>query len=64
MTQQNYKIVPAVEKTNPEKIHDLRMFLAANLSVNIADGELEKAAQFQQHLDVLALLVEQSRDRI
>lgn len=61
---QNYKIVPAVERSIDEKIHDLREYLAANVGVSMTDNEFEKAAQFQQHLDLLELLVDKSRDRI
>ncbi|WP_434598269.1 hypothetical protein [Streptomyces sp. A5-4] len=63
-TQRNFKLVSAGERTNAEKIADLRTFLAANVAVRTADGELEKAALFQQHLDIFELMVARSQDRI
>lgn len=64
MTDQGYKIVPDIEKSTEQKIRDLREFLAANIAVHISDNELAKAAIFQQHLDLVELLVTHSRDRI
>lgn len=57
----DYKIVPATKRTTDEKIRNLREYLAANLDVAKADGELAKAALFQEHLDLVELLVEKSQ---
>lgn len=43
-------------KSLGQQIHELRLFLAANLDVARADHEPAKAAAFRQHLDVLDLL--------
>lgn len=66
MAQQNYKVVPldADQKTVAQKAHELREYLVANIEVNIADGDLNKAAVFQQHHDTLMVLIEHSRDRV
>lgn len=66
MADRNYKIVPldVDEKTTQQKITELRTYLGANVAIRIEDGELDKAALFQQHLDLLELLVEHSCDRI
>lgn len=66
MAQQNYKVVPldADQKTTAQKAQELREYLAANVGVCIEDGDLNRAAVFQQHLDTLMVLIEQSRDRI
>lgn len=60
----NYKIVPAVDVSDAQKISDLSKYLEANLHVALEDKEYEKAAMFQQHVDILGVLIEQSRDRI
>lgn len=66
MAQQNFKVVPldADKKTTEQKAQELREYLASNVGVHTADLNLEKAAVFQQHLDTLNVLIEQSRDRI
>jgi hypothetical protein len=64
MTDRSYKIVLAQAKPTQEKIAELRGFLAANIDVAIADNDLQKAATFQQHLDLFEELVATSRDRI
>lgn len=60
----NYKIVPAVDLPPAQKIADLSKYLAASLHLALEDKEFEKAAMFQQHVDIFNLLIEQSRDRI
>lgn len=64
MAECRYKVVPIVDKTNDEKIRELRAYLASSVEVNIHDGNLEKAAAFQEHLDIFELLVFESRDRV
>ncbi|MFI9629214.1 hypothetical protein [Streptomyces sp. NPDC052042] len=64
MTNRTYKIVPVEAKPTETKIRELREFLAANVDVAIVDNDPQKAAVFQQHLDLVELLVEHSRDRI
>ena len=53
----NYKIVPAVERSDDEIIRSLRQHLASNVDVSIADGDLPRAALFQEYLDVFERLV-------
>lgn len=64
MAERRYKVVPITATTNAEKIADLRTYLASSVEVNLVDNNLEKAAAFQEHLDIFELLVEQSRDRV
>lgn len=61
-----HKIIPDDYGTKPieENVTELRQFLAANVSVNVEDGNLDKAAAFQRHLDTVEKLYEHSRDRI
>ncbi|HLR92933.1 MAG TPA: hypothetical protein VK053_00265 [Jiangellaceae bacterium] len=58
----NYKIVPIAERITQQKIDNLRQYLAANVAVHLSDHELAKAARYQEHLELLDLLVEHSRD--
>lgn len=62
--QPDYKIVPITQRTTDEKITNLKQYLAANIAVAREDNELAMAAQFQEHLDLVEVLVEHSRDRI
>lgn len=64
MAERRYKVVPIIDKTNDEKIRELRTYLAAGVDVNIADNNLEKAAAFQEHLDIFELLVANAADRL
>ena len=62
----DYKIVPqdVDHKTVSQRAQELKHYLAANVDVAIVDGNLSKAALFQQHLDTLETLIEHSRDRV
>lgn len=61
-TSRNYKIVPLVteHKTLSQRAHELKLYLAANIDIAFVDGDLTKAAVFQQHLDTLDMLIEHS----
>ena len=56
-----YKVVPAVERDQDEIVQALREHLASNINVGITDNDLERAAVFQEYLDTVDRLVEQSR---
>ena len=66
MANRNYKVVPVDvdTKTLKQKAHELRMYLAANVDICIADGDLAQAGMFQQHLDTAVGLIDLSRDRM
>jgi len=66
MADRNYKVVPvdADDKTLEQKARELRLHLAASVDVCLADGDLAKAAVFQQHLDTATRLIDLSRDRM
>jgi len=66
MAEKSYKVVPvdADDKTLERKAQELRQYLAANVDVRLADGDLAKAAVFQQHLDTATRLIDLSRDRM
>ena len=61
-----YKIVPddVDSKSMSQKTQELRTFLAANIAVARNDQDFAKAAVYQQHLDTLDVLIENSRDRV
>lgn len=61
-----YKIVPddVDSKSMSQKTQELRTMLAANVAVARNDQGLKAAAVYQQHLDTLDVLIENSRDRI
>ena len=61
-----YKIVPddVDSKSMSQKTQELRTFLAANIDVATNNQDLEAAAVYQQHLDTLDVLIENSRDRV
>lgn len=63
-TTRNYKIVPIETKDNDTKIKELRAFLTERIESSIRAEYYEGAAEAQQHLDLVDLLVENSRDRI
>lgn len=60
----DFKIVPATQRTTEEKIRNLREYLSANIAVARVDNKLAKVALFQEHLDLVELLVANSRDRL
>lgn len=62
----DYKIVPqdVDRKTVSQRAQELKHYLASNIDIAIVDGNLSKAALFQQHLDTLNTLIEHSRDRV
>ena len=61
-----YKIVPddVDSKSMSQKTQELRTFLASNIAVATNNQDLEAAAVYQQHLDTLDVLIENSRDRV
>lgn len=61
-----YKIVPddVDSKSMSQKTQELRTMLAANIAVATNNQDLEAAAVYQQHLDTLDVLIENSRDRV
>src|SRR5699024_12875644 len=66
MTMAGYKIVPddVDSKSMSQKTQELRTMLAANIAVATNNQDLEAAAVYQQHLDTLDVLIENSRDRV
>lgn len=60
----DFKIVPATQRTTEEKVRNLKEYLSANIAVARVDNKLAKVALFQEHLDLVELLVANSRDRI
>lgn len=60
----DFKIVPVTQRTTEEKIYNLKEYLSANIAVARAENNLAKVALFQEHLDLVELLVANSRDRI
>ena len=63
-TSRNYKIVllDTEHKTISQRAHELKLYLSANIDIALVDGDLSKAAVFQQHLDTLDTLIEHSRE--
>lgn len=59
-----FKIVTIEPQPVGKQIARLKTYLAANVGVAIEDNELAKAAEFQEYLDVLDLLVDRCRGQL
>lgn len=61
---QNFKIIPAEQLPLEQRVSQLTQFLAANVHLTTSEHDLEKAAQFQQHLDTVQELWETSSSNL